>query len=185
MLKYENEYLLEIGCIPSRRIIHLDQELDADIYRNVVTSLLFLDQKPDPITLLINCPGGQDELCYGIYDAIMACSSHITGIVLGQGYSAASIILQACDLRVMSRNSLLLLHDGDLTIPSHNSDHLHSNMKVLELLLNKMYKAYARQSTLTVEEIKQLCKKETYLNPEEAMKYKLIDQIMEGWSEIL
>ena len=185
MLKHENEYLLEIGCLPGRRIIHLNKELDADVYRNLVTSLLFLDQKPDQITLLINSPGGQDELCYAIYDAIKACHSYVVGVILGQGYSASGIILQACDHRVMAKNSLLLLHDGNVHLSRDSRPQFDSDVKYWNLLFEKMYSAYIEKSNLTREKIKELCTKDTYLEPKEALKYKLIDQIMEGWSEIL
>ncbi len=185
MLKYENEYLLEIGCIPSRRIIHLDKELDADVYRNIITSLLFLDQKPSKITLLINSPGGQDELCYAIYDTIKACRSHIVGVILGQGYSASGIILQACDHRVMTINSLLLLHDGNVHLSRDSRPQFDSDVKCWNLLYEKMYSAYAEKSNLTRTKIKELCTKDTYLEPKEALKFKLIDQIMERWNEIL
>lgn len=185
MLKYENEYLLGIGCVASRRIVSLYKELDSEVCHNIITSLLFLDQKPSQIILLINSPGGQDELCYAIYDTIKACKSYIVGIVLGRGYSSSSIILQACDLRVMSRNSLLLLHDGNVSLSRDSRPQFDSDVKCWNLLYEKMYSAYEEKSNLTKVKIKKLCTKDTYLEPEKALEFKLIDKIMEQWNEIL
>lgn len=185
MQKYIHEYLLEIGCVPDCRVIHLDKELDAEVYRNIVTALLLLDGKQTNITLIINSPGGEDELCYSIYDAIKACKSHVTGVVLGKGYSSSSIILQACDLRVMSRNSMLLIHDGDVQIERSTRHQFQSDTKFWEILFEKMYTIYAERSNLSKNKLKTLCAKDTYLTPEEALKYQLIDKIMNKWSDVL
>ena len=67
----------------------------------------------DEITILINSEGGDLTSAFAIYDTIKLSPIHIKGIVVGNASSAASMILQACDTRLITPNSYLMLHLGE------------------------------------------------------------------------
>lgn len=73
-----------------------------------------------PINIIMNNPGGSVVHGMAIYDAIKLCKNHITVKVIGQASSMGSIILQAADRRLMTQNSKILIHWGEITIGSNN-----------------------------------------------------------------
>jgi ATP-dependent protease ClpP protease subunit len=65
-----------------------------------------------PINVIMNNPGGDVIHGMGIYDVITNCNNHITIKIVGHAMSMGSIILQAADKRVMTRNSNIMIHYG-------------------------------------------------------------------------
>ena len=65
-----------------------------------------------PISIIMNNPGGDVIHGMGIYDTISNCKNHVTIKVVGHAMSMGSIILQAADKRIMTKNSLIMIHYG-------------------------------------------------------------------------
>jgi ATP-dependent protease ClpP protease subunit len=62
------------------------------------------------VIVLIDSPGGDMEDVWGIVDFIRLMSNKVIGIVIGRCSSAAFYILQACDIRLATPNSHILVH---------------------------------------------------------------------------
>jgi ATP-dependent protease ClpP protease subunit len=78
-----------------------------------IKGMYFLEaRKNEPITILMNNPGGDWYHGMAIYDAIRTSSCHCTIKVYGHAMSMGSIILQAADHRIMMPNSRLMIHYG-------------------------------------------------------------------------
>jgi ATP-dependent protease ClpP protease subunit len=78
-----------------------------------IKGMHFLEaRKKDPITILMNNPGGDWYHGMAIYDAIKTSSCHCTIKVYGHAMSMGSVILQAADHRIMMPNSRLMIHYG-------------------------------------------------------------------------
>ncbi len=191
--KSELEYLLTLGCFSKERIIYVgssemgdteEEGLDYSLVQNVISSLFYLDkQKEANITLIINCVGGKCEFAFALHDAISMCKNHVSGIVIGHAYSAASIFLQACDTRYMTQNAMMLIHYGNAEISRETNSQLQSDIKYYEWSANRMYDIYASKSNLSKSKIKTLCDKDTYFSAEEALEVGLIDKIITKWDE--
>ena len=65
-----------------------------------------------PINIIMNNPGGDVIHGMGIYDAVSNCKNHVTVKVVGHAMSMGSIILQSADTRIMTKNSLIMIHYG-------------------------------------------------------------------------
>ena len=65
-----------------------------------------------PIQIIMNNPGGDVIHGMGISDTISNCKNHVTIKVVGHAMSMGSIILQAADKRVMTKNSQIMIHYG-------------------------------------------------------------------------
>lgn len=72
-----------------------------------------------PIHIMMNNVGGEVTHGMCIYDAIEGCKNHVTIKVYGHAMSMGSIILQAADRRVMTKNSRIMIHYGYGGVPSH------------------------------------------------------------------
>lgn len=74
-----------------------------------------------PITIIMNNIGGDIFHGMAIYDAIRNCTNHVTIKVYGHAMSMGSIILQAADQRIMSPNSKIMVHYGQLSMSGHSN----------------------------------------------------------------
>ena len=72
-----------------------------------------------PITIVMNNTGGDVIHGMAIYDTISNCKNHVTIKVSGHAMSMGSIILQAADKRIMSKNSKIMIHYGYSGVNAH------------------------------------------------------------------
>ena len=65
---------------------------------------------PESVTIHVNSPGGYLSCGFALYDYIKTSQIPITCVVEGLCASAATLIMLACPVRVMSPNSVFLMH---------------------------------------------------------------------------
>ena len=65
---------------------------------------------PESVTIHVNSPGGYLSCGFALYDYIKTSQIPITCVVEGLCASAATLIMLACPVRVMSPNSVYLMH---------------------------------------------------------------------------
>lgn len=93
---------------------HIESGVDAFMAESVIKAMHVLESKGslEPITILMNNPGGDWYHGMAIYDAIKTSNCHCTIKVYGHAMSMGSIILQAADTRIMMPNSRFMIHYG-------------------------------------------------------------------------
>lgn len=121
--------------IPTRTIymgsVFLTEEgesgTDHAMAESVIKALHILDNQcvesrkgKRPINIIMNNIGGDEYHGMAIFDAIQNCKNHITIRVHGHAMSMGSIILQAADERVMTKNSRIMIHYGTFGIYDHS-----------------------------------------------------------------
>jgi ATP-dependent Clp protease, protease subunit len=136
----------------------------------------------DPITIIMNNIGGDPNHGLAIYDAIKACKTVVTIKVFGNASSMGSIILQAAKKRIMSPNSVQLIHYGDLSLNNHAKvayKYADEN-KRLDKWMEKMYlsKIQAKHPNYTMAELQKLLAHDTFLTAQESVRLGLADKIL-------
>lgn len=153
----------------------------------------------NPITVIMNNPGGDFYHGMAIYDVAKNAKSHITIRVNGYAMSMGSVILQSADTRVMMPNSRFMIHYGTLSQPESSPIQLKrwmdENDKIMILMeniyiksmLNKEEKEGHGYLAKTLNRI--LPKKEPYIfsRKQETKKTELREVIksMLEWDTIL
>jgi len=95
--------------------------VDAFMAESVIKAMYVLESKnSDPITILMNNPGGDFFHGLAIYDAIKTSKCHCSIKVYGHAMSMGSVILQAADKRIMMPNSRFMIHFGYDSQDSHS-----------------------------------------------------------------
>lgn len=121
LLKFQYEYGLDLEA----KSVFLNYEIDDEAVSTVRGALaIYRDQ---PVTLVLNSPGGDIFAGMAIIDAIKAHKAPVTIHVNGTAASMACIILQAGTHRTATPNSVIMHHVGSMGI---TSDHF-TNVKKL------------------------------------------------------
>lgn len=174
----------DYGIYLPNRTVKIVREIDDELLDEVISNLCMLDRTTGNITVIINTPGGECGAGLGIYDAIKGCSNHVRGIVYNQASSMGSIILQACDERLLTPHSYVMIHDGE-----QGSEMMHplakkqwdNYLKVMDkqistILLNRIKEKKPR---FTYKKLEELTLFDTILWPKDAIELGLADRIEE------
>lgn len=166
--------------LPTRTIM-LSGEIDLDNFRNFFKNIHALDAEKGTINIIINSEGGDLTQCKAIYDVIAGSINLVRGVVYGEASSSASIILQACDERLMTPNSYLMIHYGEESTSGHP---LNKEMWDLKHKLDAdwMFNVYLKKiknkkKRYTKEQLKELIIFDKIFTAEEAIKFGLIDVV--------
>lgn len=135
------------------------------------------DEEDNYINLHINSYGGDAYGMLGTFDVIRLSKYPIKGIAKGQVMSAGGLILIGCKKRVMSKNSIMMLHDlntflgGTYKDISSEYDHVKSLQKIV-------YQYLEDNSNKDKEWWEVKLQRNLYLTAYEAMELDLIDEII-------
>jgi ATP-dependent Clp protease, protease subunit len=159
-------------------------EVDESMFEMLAKNLHALDSKSGEITIKLMSDGGSISVARGIFDLITGCKNIVRVICYGEVSSAASIILQAADKRVMSPNSKVMIHVGMEAIGQNlpkNVDRIMDELRKDESWMEDIYLAKIKQKKprFTRKQLKDMLEYDTYLSPKEALELGLIDHIGE------
>ena len=167
------------------RIIFLAEDVNHVSASLVVAQLLFLESEdPDKeISLYINSPGGSITDGMAIVDTINYIKCPVSTICVGMAASMGAVLLAsgAKGRRFATPNAEILIHQpliaggglsGQTTEIKIHADHM---VKTREKL-NKLLSDRTGQSLETIEKDTE---RDNYMTAEEALKYGLIDGIMD------
>lgn len=149
-----------------------DSETSAKHFRDVLSEI------PDDaaIELHINSNGGSVKEGTAIYNLLRQKPNHKTVIVDGVAHSIAFLIVQAGDERIMMPGTTALLHNMWLMAVG-NAAELRKCADDLDVMMEANRKVFAERATISEEELKALMDAETYLTPDKALEYGLIDRV--------
>jgi len=165
----ENSEANEVNCITGGQLIKNLHILNV------------LDSK-EPITLLLNSPGGSWEDGMAIFDVIQTIKAPVIIVGMGKVYSMASVIIQSAYERLLMPHSLFMIHDGfDGYVGDSKS--FEAWGKKAEDIRKTMYEIYYNcmkktNKKITLKQIENMCSHDTILTAEEAVKVGLADSIM-------
>ena len=167
------------------RIIFLGEEIDQSSANVIVAELLFLEaEDPDKeIYLYINSPGGSITAGMAIYDTINYIKCPVSTICIGMAASMGAVLLASGTKgkRYATPNSEILIHQplimgggiqGQTTEIKIHADHM---VKTRE----KLNKILSERTGQPLDVINKDTERDNYMTAEEALKYGLIDGIME------
>ncbi len=172
------------------RIIFLGGPLDDTAANLIIAQMLFLsneDNKTD-IHFYINSPGGSITAGLAVYDTMQFLRCDVATYCVGQAASMAAVLLTGgkTGKRFLLSNSRVLLHQpliaGVLEGPATD---LEIEAKEILRLRGRLYKILADHTGQTVEKIEKDCDRDLWLQADEAVRYGLVDRILQKAPEIV
>lgn len=164
------------------RIIFISGEINTDVANLVIAQLLFLEAKNNnkDISLYINSPGGEVDAGLAIYDTMNFIKSKVNVICVGLAASMAAVLLSSGEKgkRYALPHSRIMIHQPLGGAQGQASDikiQAEQILKIRDVINNILSKNTGK----SLEEIEKDTNRDYYLTPEEALKYGLIDEILE------
>ena len=173
----------------SERIIFLGEEVSDASASLITAQMLFLEaQDPEKdIQLYINSPGGSITAGLAIYDTMQYIKCDVSTICLGLAASFGAFLLAggAKGKRMALPNAEIMIHQpaihgngvqGQATDLKIVSDHIQKSKERLNRIL-------AENTGKTVEQIAIDTERDHYMSAKEALKYGMIDKILDSRKE--
>jgi len=164
------------------RIIFLSDEVNDVTASLVVAQLLFLDSEdPDKdINLYINSPGGSITAGMAIYDTMKYTKADVSTICVGMAASMGAFLLSAGakGKRFALPNSEIMIHQPLGGTQGQATD-IQIHAERIIKMKDKLNRMLADHTGQPLEIIQKDTERDNFMSAEEALKYGLIDKIVE------
>lgn len=164
------------------RIVMLSGEINDEVASSVVAQLLFLEaEDPDKdIYLYINSPGGVVTSGFSIYDTMNYIKPAVSTICIGQAASMGAFLLNCGEKgkRYALPNARIMIHQPLGGAQGQATDIEITTKEILRIkaTLNKIL---AENSGQKLSKIEKDTDRDFYMSAQEAVKYGLIDKVLE------
>ena len=164
------------------RLIFIVGAIDDYVANLVVAQLLFLEsENPDKdISVYINSPGGSVTAGLSIYDTMQFVKPDVSTICVGQAASMGALLLTggAKGKRYCLPHSRMMIHQPHGGAQGQAADIDIQAREILHLR-ERVNQILARHSGQRIEQIQQDTDRDRFMGAEEAVKYGLIDAVLE------
>lgn len=162
------------------RIVFIGTEINDQVANTVIAQLLFLraeDPKKD-ISIYINSPGGYITAGLAIYDTMQFMTYEINTYCIGMAASMAALLLMAGSKgkRYALPHSRIMIHQPSGGIMGTSSDIELQAREILELK-RICAQVMADKTGQPIAKILEESERDFYMNPEDALRYGIIDKI--------
>jgi len=163
------------------RIIFIYTALDDFVSNLVIAQLLFLqmDNPEKDISIYINSPGGYVTAGLAIYDTIQFVRCDVATYCIGQAASMGAVLLAAGTKgkRFALPHSRVLIHQPLGGVHGQATD-VGIQAEEIIRLRQQLNKILAAHTGHTIEEVEKDTDRETYMAPEEAKAYGIVDEVI-------
>lgn len=165
------------------RVIFLVGEVEDHMANLVIAQLLFLEsENPDKdIDLYINSPGGVVTAGLAIYDTMQFIKPDVSTLCIGQAASMGAVLLTggAKGKRQALPNSRVMIHQVLGGFQGQASD-IEIHTKEILSIKKKLNEILADHSGQKVDKIAKDSDRDNFMSPDEAVKYGLIDAVVDS-----
>ena len=165
------------------RVIFLTGPIEDYGANLVVAQMLFLEaENPDKdIHLYINSPGGSVTSGMSIYDTMQFIKPDVSTLCIGQAASMGAVLLTGGSKgkRQALPNSRVMIHQVLGGFQGQASD-IEIHTKEILSIKNKLNEILAKHSGQKVDKVAKDSDRDNFMSPEEAVKYGLIDNVVDS-----
>lgn len=169
----------------SDRIIFLGEEITDTSASTVIAQMLFLEAQDSDkdIQLYINSPGGSVTAGFAIYDTMQYVKCDVSTICVGLAASFGAFLLSggAKGKRIALPNAEIMIHQ-----PLIGGNGVQGQATDIRIMSDQMQRTKQRLNRIlsentgrTLEEVAAATDRDNYMSDEEALKFGLIDRIIE------
>lgn len=157
-------------------------EINQDTANLIVAQLLFLEAEDSkkPIQMYINSGGGSITAGLAIIDTMYHIKPEVHTICIGVAASMGAVILSqgAKGKRFTLPNSEIMIHQASIGVEGQASNIVITAEFIIKMQ-NKLYKMLAESTGKSVEQIEKDADRDYWMSSDVALKYGIIDEIIE------
>jgi len=165
------------------RVVFLVGPVDEGTANLVVAQMLFLEsENPDKdIHFYINSPGGSIAAGMAIYDTMQFIKPDVSTLCVGMAASMAAFLLAAGakGKRFVLPNSTVMIHQPLGGFQGQASD-IAIHAKYILALRERLNKLMAQHTGKSEEEIARDTDRDNFLTSDEALKYGMVDKVLQN-----
>ena len=169
------------------RVVFIVGPVEDHMANLVVAQLLYLESEnpAKDIHLYINSPGGSVTSGLSIYDTMQFINCDVSTICVGQAASMGALLLGggALGKRFALPHSRIMVHQPSAGFQGQATD-IDIHAKEVLTLKRRLNEIMARHTGQTVKQIEKDLERDNFMSGEEAVKYGLIDTVLEQRTEI-
>lgn len=170
--------------LEDRRIL-INDGIDSGVIEKISMQILKFNREDKgkaisqrkPIYLYINSLGGDVLNGNNVCDIIKQSKTPVIGVVLSYAMSMGLIMLESCHDRIAFKNSVLLLHDGSLTV-ANSTKKAKSTMQFYDELDQRVKDLVLEKTLITSEQYDEYSEDEYYMFADKAKELGFIDKIV-------
>jgi len=163
------------------RVIFMVGQVEDYMANLIVAQLLFLEaENPDKdIHLYINSPGGSVTAGMSIYDTMQFIKPDVSTICIGQACSMGALLLAggAAGKRYCLPHSRMMIHQPLGGFQGQASD-IEIHAREILTIRERLNKILAEHTGQPIDVIARDTDRDNFMSGEEAVKYRLIDQVL-------
>ncbi len=169
------------------RVVFLVGEVNDMMANVIVAQFLFLEsENPDKdVALYINSPGGSVTAGLAIYDTMQFIKSDVSTMCTGFAASMGAFLLCAGQKgkRVSLPNARVMIHQLSGGFRGQASD-IEIHAREALFLKQRLNEIMAKHTGKSIEVIEHDTDRDNFLSAEDAMKYGIIDKVLENRSQV-
>ena len=169
------------------RIVFLGTQVNDEVANAIVAQFLFL-QSDDPkadIHLYINSPGGSVTAGLAIYDTMQFVTCDVATYCIGQCASMGAVLLTAGakGKRRALPNSRIMIHQP-LAGMQGTAEEIMIHAKEFRNIKDKLNTILLRHTGHPFEKVEEDTDRDRFMSAQEALDYRLIDEVIEHMPEV-
>ena len=137
-----------------------------------------------PIKLFINTNGGDVQTMWVLINAIKISETPVHTIAFNRAMSAGAQILASGHKRFAFRGAVILFHSGSCTLDG-DMEKVESARKYFDIISKEANTLLFANTDIAPKTLKTKGANDWYMTAEEALKLRVIDKIIEDFSEVL
>ena len=164
------------------RVIFLNGPVEDGMSALICAQLLYLEAEnpKKEIQMYINSPGGVVTSGLAIYDTMQYVKCPVVTLCMGMAASMGSFLLMAGEpgQRISLPNARTMVHQPSGGYSGKASD-IERHAEDIIKTKRRLNEIYARHTGRTYEEVEEKLDQDTFMTPEEAKAWGLVDQVIE------
>ncbi len=169
------------------RIVFLTGEVNDEVASLICAQLLFLEaENPDKeISFYINSPGGVVTSGLAILDTMNYIKCPVSTVCMGQACSMGSLLLTCGEKgrRFALPNARVMIHQPSGGFQGQATD-MEIHVKEILAIKKRLNQIYVEQTGKPLPEIEEAMERDNFMTAEEALKFGLIDAVIQKKEEI-
>ncbi len=169
------------------RVVMLGTQVNEQSANLIVAQLLFLDREdPDAaIKMYVHSPGGEVYSGLAIYDAMQQISAPVSTAAVGRTASFGTVVLAggAAGMRYALPNATIHMHQPLGGTQGQVTDMV-IQVNEFTRLKKKLNQIFVKHTGQPEEVIERDTNRDIYMEPEEALEYGLIDEVLQNRKEL-